>query len=69
MSLDFAGFKTCICGAIIPMEAPESSTLVDIPRRRSTLVRSATSGLNSAFADKGTNKTFVGAIVGGNERT
>ena len=51
------------------MEALESSTLVDNPWRRSTLVRSATSGLNSGFADKGTSRTLVGVIAGGNDRT
>lgn len=51
------------------MEALESSTLVDNPWRRSTLVRLATSGLKSGFADKGTSRTLVGAIAGGNERT
>ena len=51
------------------MEAPESSTLVDNPWRRSTLVNSETSGLNSGFEDNGTSRTLVGAIAGGNERT
>jgi hypothetical protein len=54
---------------LLPMEALESSTLVDNPWSRSTLVRLATSGLKSGFADKGTSRTLVGAIAGGNERT
>ena len=54
---------------LFPIEALESSTFVDNPWRRSTLVRLATSGLNSGFADKGTSRTLIGAIAGGNERT
>jgi hypothetical protein len=54
---------------LFPMEALESSTLVDNPCRRSTLVRCATSGLKSGLEDKGTKRTFVGAIAGGNDKT
>jgi hypothetical protein len=51
------------------METLESSTLVDKPRLRRTLVSLATIGLKAGLEDNGTRRTLVGATAGGNERT
>jgi hypothetical protein len=62
-------FEVSRSGVILPIETLESSTLVDSPWLRRTLVSFAISGLKEGFEDSGTKRTLVGATAGGNERT
>ena len=52
-----------------PMDAEESSILLGIPRRRSLVVSLEMKGLKSAWLERGTMRTLVGATMGGKERT
>ena len=51
------------------MVAEELSTRLEIPSSRSFWPKRWIKGLKSECPDKGTRRTFVGAIGGGKERT
>lgn len=54
----------------LPIDAPESSTRLEIPSRRNFWLNRFTRGFRSGWPpDKGTSSTLVGAIGGGKERT
>jgi hypothetical protein len=53
----------------LPIEAEEASTLLETPRLRSLRESSRMKGLKLSWPERGTMRTFVGATVGGKERT
>jgi hypothetical protein len=53
----------------LPMETLESSTREDTLRARRRRERRSTAGLKSGDLERGTMRTFVGATMGGKERT
>ena len=53
----------------LPILAEESSTRLEIPSDRNFWPMRCTNGLKSRWEERGTRRTFVGAMGGGNERT
>ena len=53
----------------LPILAEESSTRLEIPIRRSLVIRRLARGANVWWVERGTIRTLVGAITGGKERT
>jgi hypothetical protein len=54
---------------LLPIDAPDESRLLEIPRARRRAEIFRTNGLNCEFEDSGTISTLVGATERGNERT
>jgi hypothetical protein len=53
----------------LPMDAEESSILLETPMDRSLSEMCLIKGLKLSWEERGTRRTFVGAMVGGKERT